>query len=369
MSKAATLRLIDDLKSRWPDNIALQCFDVTWFLSLDGPLQNRLLHCMQSGLQNPDSEVGCYANHPSDYDDLAPYFTRVLARFHGVDPDTRQVNNWSFAGIADLPDDGILDLGEFDLLPLSMRVRVGRNLQDFPLPAAMDRTNRVALEDRMTQAFDRLIAMPEFGGAYHSLTPGHANQIDSLTYNTLVDEHRMFKDVSHDRYLSAAGIASDWPYGRGCYISTDNEFLIWVGEEDHLRLMCMARGTVLNEVFNRLKSALDVVGGFEGLDFAVSPQFGIITSCPTNLGTGMRASLHIPFPELTRGGSADHLKQIARCHGLSVRGLDGEHTDIGADGTVDISPTARFGVTEAQIIATLYKGVAALKVSEDALSG
>jgi len=69
----------------------------------------------------------------------------------------------------------------------------------------------------------------------------------------------MFKDMSSDSYLVTAGISADWPYGRGCYVSEDREFIIWVGEEDHLRIMCMKKGTVLNEVFDRLKGAVDVV--------------------------------------------------------------------------------------------------------------
>jgi len=69
----------------------------------------------------------------------------------------------------------------------------------------------------------------------------------------------MFKDMSVDLFLVKAGIASDWPHGRGCYVSADKEFIIWVGEEDHLRIMCMKKGTILNEVFDRLKVAVKVV--------------------------------------------------------------------------------------------------------------
>jgi len=65
--------------------------------------------------------------------------------------------------------------------------------------------------------------------------------------------------MSADSYLVTAGIAAHWPYGRGCYVSEDKEFIIWVGEEDHLRIMCMKKGSILNEVFDRLKSAVDVV--------------------------------------------------------------------------------------------------------------
>merc|ERR1711907_413582 len=128
---------------------------------------------------------------------------------------------------------------------------------------------------------------------------GSPDFIDNDKYNELVKAHIMFKDMAADTYLAAAGIASDWPYGRGCYVSEDRGFVIWVGEEDHLRIMCMKKATVLNDVFDRLKAALDVVNSIEGLEFAQSEDYGVVTSCPTNLGTGMRASVHIPIPNLT----------------------------------------------------------------------
>ncbi len=217
----------------------------------------------------------------------------------------------------------------------------------------------------MSAGFEQLAAMPDYGGRYHSLTPGHPSFIDDAKYQQLVDAHIMFKNMDNDRYLTAAGIAADWPHGRGCYVSADKGFIVWVGEEDHLRIMCMRRGTVLNEVFDRLKAALDLVEAIDGLDFAYSADYGVVTSCPTNLGTGMRASLHIALPKLTADGTDKKAKAIARPLGLSVRGIGGEHTPIGADGTVDISPSARFHITEAEIVTALYKGVALLKAEED----
>ena len=133
--------------------------------------------------------------------------------------------------------------------------------------------------------------------------------------------------------------------------------------------MCMEKGSKLNTVFDRLKNALDVVNGIQGLEFAISRDYGVVTSCPTNLGTGMRASLHIQLPNLTADGTDAKAKEIAKPLGLSVRGLGGEHTPIGADGTVDISPSARFCITEAQIITALYKGIAKLKQAEDSQGG
>ncbi len=354
------------LAAQYPDNIALQSFDPDYYAALSPALQDRLRICMNSGIENPDSQMGCYACQPSDYDDLRPFFARVLARYHQVPEDARHVTSWSLANIPGLPEDGVLDLARLGLPPLSMRVRVGRNLADFALPGSMTRAERIELENRMMALFERLIALPEFGGAYHSLTPGNPQQIDAATYAELVDAHIMFKRMDTDRYLTAAGIAGDWPHGRGAYVSADRGFIIWVGEEDHLRIMCMQRGTLLNAVFDRLKAALELIEGFEDLRFAWSEDYGAVTSCPTNLGTGMRASLHIALPNLTSDGTDARAKAIAKPLGLSVRGIGGEHTPIGADGTIDISPSARFCITEAEILAALYKGIVLLKQAEDA---
>lgn len=175
----------------------------------------------------------------------------------------------------------------------------------------------------------------------------------------------MFKDMSADSFLLAAGIAGDWPNGRGCYYSEDKQFIIWVGEEDHLRIMCMKKGAVLNEVFDRLEKAVKVVEEKIEGGCAKDDDFGVVTSCPTNIGTGMRASVHIALPKLCADGTDTKAKAICKPLGLSVRGLGGEHTAIGADGTVDISPSARFCISEAEIVTALYLGVKNLKVEED----
>ena len=360
------LEKIQRLKSTQQGNIAVQSFDAEFYDTLNTENKARLLKCINSGIENPDSEMGCYANQPTDYDDLRPFFEKVLSKFHRVAEGTKHINSWELNAIDGLPGDGNLDLSVFGLPSLSMRVRVGRNLADFPLPGAMSREQRVALEVQMMGAFEQLMNMSEYGGAYYSLTPGNPNFIDQEQYQELVDAHIMFKNMDDDTYLTAAGIASDWPYGRGCYVSSDKGFIIWVGEEDHLRIMCMNNGTVLNTVFDRLKTAIDVVENIDGLNFAKSNDFGFVTSCPTNLGTAMRASLHIQLPNLTADGTDRKAKEVARPLGLAVRGTGGEHTPIGADGTVDISPRARFCITEGEIIAALYKGVKLLKQEEDA---
>jgi creatine kinase len=280
----------------------MKYFDIEYFGSLSAADKEDLLLCVNSGLENADSGVGCYARNPGDYEKFRPFFSKVLAEYHNVGEDAKHVTNWSIDS-ADLPEGvegGKLDIAALGLPALSTRVRVGRNLSSYPLPGAMTKEQRISMEKDMCVAFDKLIAMPAYGGRYCSLTEGHPNFVDATAYQDLVERHIMFKDMGSDPYLVSAGLASSWPHGRGCYISADEGFIIWVGEEDHLRLMCMAKSSVLNDVFDRLEQALEVVNAMEGLDFAASADYGNVTSCPTNLGTAMRASVLLPIPSLCR---------------------------------------------------------------------
>ena len=129
--------------------------------------------------------------------------------------------------------------------------------------------------------------------------------------------------------------------------------------------MCMAKGFLLNSVFDRLKRALTKVETLDGIAFATSHKYGYVTSCPSNLGTGMRASVHMRLPRLTKDGNDDAAaRAVAMPLGLSIRGVGGEHTPIGADGTVDISPSKRLFISEAGIIAALYNGIRVLLEKE-----
>lgn len=246
---ASDLARIAALKTSHPDNLMAKHFDVDYFNTLSSGEKDDLLRCCRSGIANPDSKMGVYAMQTTDYERFRPFFSSVLADNHGVSSGAKHVNNWDLTGVDGLPADGLLDLEKLGVPSLSMRVRVGRNLNGFPLPGGMTHADRVQLEQKMCAAFDKLRVMPGYGGRYHSLTEGHPDNVGIDEYERLVAEHVMFKDMSDDPYLAASGISGDWPSGRGCYVSEDRGFIIWVGEEDHLRIMCMEpRGTVLNEV-------------------------------------------------------------------------------------------------------------------------
>mmetsp|Transcript_20748 Transcript_20748/g.43220 ORF Transcript_20748/g.43220 Transcript_20748/m.43220 type:complete len:388 (-) Transcript_20748:2368-3531(-) len=321
--------------------------------------------CIKTGLENPDSSLGCYAMTPLDYSKFGGFFDKVIRDYHGDESgDKTHITDWN---VDDAEDYDVKKLGQDEL---SMRVRVGRNLIGFNLPGEMDKDERIKFEQKMLPAFDQL--MEKYGGKVHSLTPdfgdigANPNLISKEKYQKLVDAHVMFKDMDADPYLKSAGISSDWPYGRGCWQSQDKMRIIWFGEEDQLRIMCMKKGSNLLEVFANLNEMLSTVESIDGIEFARDDNYGYVTSCPSNLGTGMRASVHVKIPNLTADGTDKKAKEVCKPLGLSVRGTGGEHTPIGADGTVDISPSARLFIKEKEIIGKLYEGIEKLMAIENA---
>lgn len=97
---------------------------------------------------------------PSDYDRYQPFFRKVIADYHGVSEGARHTNNWDLSSVSGLPSDGVLDLESLGVGSLSMRVRVGRNLSDYPLPGAMSREDRVGLE---LKVWDDRVSLSVYG--------------------------------------------------------------------------------------------------------------------------------------------------------------------------------------------------------------
>jgi creatine kinase len=363
MTPEQLIARIRAIRGTHPGNLMARHFDEDYFRSLDDPSRQRLRRIISSGIENPDSQMGAYAMYPEDYDQFAPMLDPMIRDFHGIPAETAIAHkaDWDTGAMS-------CDLAAIDgrLKDVSMRVRVARNVSAFPLPGAMSKEQRVALENLAARAFARLADDPAFGGRYLSITPGSADEIDAAEYDRRVKTHQMFKDMSGDPYLNVAGISADWPYGRGMYVSGDEDFLVWVGEEDHLRIMAMQHGGNLNALFERLRNGLERLRDLLPA-FAASPRYGNVTSCPTNLGAGMRASLHMRLPGLSSNGrDLTRLKRQAKALGLAVRGAGGEHSDAGEGGLVDISPSARLGVTEKEIMRRLYDGAAALWAMETA---
>jgi len=344
------------IREAFPRHLAARFATRDVLMSLSASQRQQLARCCESGLDHPDSVVGCYLHHPTDVRDLAAFFVPLLHQHHGTCDRDRHVTAW--------------DLGQ-DRTPFtvtaagrpatSVRIRVARNLRGFNLPASMDRAERLALEEHITARLSVLRDHPEHGGRLYSLTPQFRDGVPNpwavthAEYQDLAQAHLMFQNMAADRYLTSAGISDDWPYGRACYLSEDRHVIVWIGEEDHLRIICTEATERPDHTFQRLRAVLDLIEAVPDMAPIHDDRFGYVTSCPSNFGTGLRASARLHLPRLTR--HPDSLRAACAELGLIPSGRLGDWSAIGRDGIVTVSPIRRLFVSEVDSLACLCEGV------------
>ncbi len=300
---------------------------------------------IQSGMDNPDSNIGVYAGDPESYALLAPLFDPVIREYHNYQM-TGHKSDFSLDGLA------IENLDPEGKYVVSTRIRVGRNFAKYAFPSAISTEDRAALEAEIVDALQHL--PDDLKGTYIPL-----DGMSDLDRQQMVQDHFLFKEG--DRFLESVGVNRDWPKNRGIFFSADKKFLVWISEEDSMRIISMQPGADIAEVFIRLRTALDAIN--DHIAFAFDDTRGYHTTCPTNLGTAMRASVHIKIPKFS---ARENFKAICSTLGLSIRGVHGEHSES-SDGIYDISNKRRLGITEREIYQQLYDGVKKLIEIEKSL--
>ena len=118
----------------------------------------------------------------------------------------------------------------------------------------------------------------------------------------LIDDHFLF-DKPVSPLLTCAGMARDWPDARGIWHNKDKNFLVWVNEEDHTRVISMEKGGDMKAVFDRFCKGLNDVERLikrKGHEYMWNQHLGYILTCPSNLGTGLRAGVHVRLPNLAK---------------------------------------------------------------------
>ncbi len=300
-----------------------------------------------SGVQNFDSGIGVYAGDLESYTIFASLFDPIIEDYHQFKKDDKHKSNLNAEDLkASNPDIE----GKYIV---STRIRVGRNFAKYPLGPAISKEQRENIEKEASSALNSLDG--KLRGKYYPLE-GMSEEISKQ----LIQDHFLFK--AGDRFLEAAGLNRNWPSGRGIYHNEEKTFLVWVNEEDQLRIISMQSGGDIKEVFTRLTKAISKIE--EKVEFLYDNHLGYITSCPTNLGTAMRASVHIKLPNL--GANMKKFEEITQKYHLQIRGIDGEHSQsIG--GVYDISNKRRLGVTEVQCVQDMYDGVVELIKEEKKL--
>ena len=184
---------------------------------------------------------------------------------------------------------------------ISTRVRLARNLADMPFPNRMTPDQKAAVERRVRDAI-------------LSGNSAIASDFDFVQMDDLSNEQAVSLVERH--IVSPEFIAN--AKGRGFLISKDECISIMVNEEDHVRIQVLHEGLALSEaaeMADRIDTLLN-----ESLRFAFDSELGYLTQCPTNLGTGMRASVMLHLPALTENGAMSRISTNLSKLGLVIRG-------------------------------------------------
>ena len=211
---------------------------------------------------------------------------------------------------------------------ISSRIRLARNLANYPFLSRANPRECGQVEREIREKI------------------GSIDSISSLTYFGLPNLTLLDRQFLVERHL----ISREHAYGkgpRGVGLGPKEMLSIMVNEEDHLRTQSLRSGFQLQTTWEQVNAVDDELE--KELEFAFSPQFGYLTVCPTNVGTGMRASVMLHLPALVMTRQIDKVFQAVSKINLAVRGLYGEGTQASGD-FYQISNQTTLGKTELEII-------------------
>lgn len=329
-------------------NLSREVFDK--LKTLKTPMGSTLLDCVQSGYANLDAQIGIYSPDPDAYTVFADLFDKVIQDYHsGFKPTDKQPAS-DFGDINTL-----VDLDPTNEYIVSTRVRCGRSLQGYPFNPCLTEAQYKEMEQKVSGVLSTL--QGELKGTYYPLTG-----MDEATKKKLIDDHFLFKEG--DRFLLHANACRFWPTGRGIFHNDNKTFLVWCNEEDHLRIISMQPGGNVQQVYRRMVEGVTKIG--EKLPFSRNDRLGWLTFCSTNLGTTIRASVHIKLPNIAKDKKS--LEAVASKYCLQVRGTGGEHTES-VGGVYDVSNKRRMGLSEYEAVKEMQDGILELIKLEKKAAG
>jgi len=324
--------------------------------------------CIKTGVDNPGhphiKTVGMTAGDEDSYETFKELFDPVIdARHNGYGPDAKQPTNMD---LTQLSDTDIDPTGEY---VLTTRVRTGRSLKGFKLPPCISFEERRKLE---AVAVKGLLNMKgDLAGDYYPLHGSHSyapkpNGMSVEKEEELRKCGNLFQEPD-STLLLASGMGRHWPDGRGVFENFNKNLFVWVGEEDHLRIVSMQgsrakpthEGKQIKEVtarFMRACAEVEKVLKEEGSGFMHNDHLGWILTCPSNLGTGLRAGTMVKLPKVS---SRPDFKKLLGKMKLQARGTGGVDS-ANTGGTWDISNADRIGKGEVDLVNILIEGAAQL---------
>jgi protein-arginine kinase len=277
----------------------------------------RLEDVIRSGTLHPDSAIGVYAPDAQSYQVFGELFEPMLEDFRSP---------------VRLPGGGLGCVNPAAVV--STRIRVARNLAGHAFAAGMTRQERLSVEAKIVRACGAL------GGRHR----GWVRRIGDMPRHPAMVAGRLAFGQD-DKYMAAAAMYADWPVGRSVFNTRNRQLSVWINEEDHLRVAVALPGACIAACSEAVAQVMQALA--EQLDFCEDARLGYLTSCPSNVGSAMRASYMVD----TRADALQQarLQELAVAGVVQVRGASGEHSGC-EGGLADVGFRNRYGISEGDML-------------------
>lgn len=213
---------------------------------------------------------------------------------------------------------------------VSTRVRIARNIKKYPFPNMMSEKDAKGVCDDVKSAIFN--SNSSLAGDFEYLQLSKTNPVN---IRALTEQHFISPDLAKSKFGSVL-------------INKDRTMSIMVNEEDHIRLQVILSGLKLKEAWETASKVDDLIE--ESVEYAFDEELGYLTACPTNLGTGLRASVMMHLPALTMTREISKIISSAGGLGIAVRGIYGEGSEA-LGNLYQISNQITMGSTEEELIA------------------
>lgn len=223
-----------------------------------------------------------------------------------------------------------LQSGKESDVVVSTRVRLARNIKDVSFTSHMQKKEAEMILQKMESI------VPNLG---YGLKMLRLSNMDNLTKLSLIEKHLISPDFAVDKEQKGAIIIND-----------EENICIMVNEEDHIRIQVLSAGLELEQSLALAMEIDEKLGSL--VNYAFSEKYGFLTACPTNVGTGMRASIMVHLPALTLTGNSKKVLEAVNNFGMNIRGIYGEGSKSQGD-IYQISNKQSLGISEAEIIKNL----------------
>lgn len=325
-----------------------------------------LSNAIMTGVVTPHLGVGCTAGDEDCWETFKELYYPVIKDWHGYDAENQtHPVDLDFTKLEFSDEQKEI----FQKYVVSTRIRAARNISGYSLPCGATAEDRANVEKVLKETFAGLEG--EMKGTYYEL--GKLSEEDT---KNLLEKGYLFQIPSERNLLTGGGAARSWPDNRGIFHNEGQTILSWVNEEDHCRIISMDTGGDIKKVFERfcgLSDAIKASAEKNGTKLMWNEKLGFMGTCPSNLGTGLRASVMVvltKFNELMGGEVQEDkelLEQVCAKFDLQPRGSAGEHS-AAVGGRFDVSNKQRLGFSEVQLVQKMINGVGKVIEFEEMLA-